>query len=291
MKMEKVMKKVIFLSGLILCLSASIFAQMTAPRTSQRSMISQTVGDTNIEVVYHRPNAKGRTIFAAKKAGEEVLVPYGEVWRTGANNATTFEITNDAMINGKPLPAGKYSLYTIPGQNEWTIIFNKTWDQWGTVYEQDKDALRVAAKPSMSGNPTETMTIGFENVTDNTAQMVIEWDKMRVPVTVDVGNVSERLLKNARSQINNTKYSAARYIVDSKLKDNYSEALGWLNEAAAEGENYGVHYYKALLLSEMGRTKEAIAAGEKALEIGKKAKANTGSLERMLGEWKSMSSK
>lgn len=284
------MKKITFITGLILCLSASIFAQMTVPRTSQKSMISQTVGDTNVEIVYHRPNAKGRTIFAAKQTGAEVLVPYGEVWRTGANNATTFEITNDAMINGKPLPAGKYSVYTIPNQNEWTIIFNKTWDQWGTVYEENKDALRVTAKPT-AGNYEETMSFEFDNVTDNTTQMVIAWDKVRVPITVDVGNVSERILKNARSQMNNTRYSAARYIVDSKLKDNYSEALDWLNDLAATGENYGVHYYKAMLLAEMGKRKEAIAAGEKALEIGKKAKANTGSLEKMLDEWKSMGSK
>ena len=285
------MKKVVFLTGLILCLSLSIFAQLNTPRSSQKSMISQTVGDTNVEIVYYRPNAKNRTIFAAKKAGAEVLVPYGEVWRTGANNATTFEITNDAMINGKPLPAGKYSLYTIPNQNEWTIIFNKTWDQWGTVYEQEKDALRVAAKPMMASNMNETMTIGFENVTDNAAQMVISWDKMRVPVTIDVGNVSERLLKTARNQVNNTRYAAARYIVDSKLKDNYTEALGWLNDLSMTSENYGVHYYKAMLLAEMGKRKEAIAAGEKALEIGRKNNANTGNLERMLNEWKSMSSK
>ena len=280
------MKKITFITILILCLSASIFAQLTVPRTSQRSMISQTVGDTNVEIVYHRPNAKGRTIFGTEKA----LVPYGEVWRTGANNATTFEITNDATINGKPLSAGKYSLYTIPNQNEWTIIFNKTWDQWGTIYEQDKDALRVTAKPA-AGNFEETMSFEFDNVTDKTTQMVIAWDKTRVPVTIDIGNVSERLLKNARSNISNTGYSAARYIVDSKLKDNYSEALSWLNDLAATGENYGVHYYKAMLLSEMGKKKEAIAAGEKALEIGKKTNANTDSLEKMLNEWKSMSSK
>ena len=283
------MKKITFITGLILCLSASIFAQLTVPRTSQRSMISQTVGDTNVEVVYHRPNAKNRTIFAAKQAGAEVLVPYGEVWRTGANNATTFELTNDATINGKPLPAGKYSLYTIPTQNEWTIIFNKTWDQWGTIYEQDKDALRVTAKP-MAGNYEETMSFAFDNVTDTTTQMVIAWDKVRVPITIDVGNVSERLLKNARSNFNNTRFSAARYIVDSKLKDNYSEALGWLNDLAANGENYGVHFYKAMLLAEMGKKKEAIAAGEKALEIGKKTNVNTGSLEKMLNDWKSTSS-
>lgn len=274
------MKRTFFIAGaLILLITSTALAQITVPRASQKSSVNQAVGDAEITIVYHRPNVKGRTIW-----GE--LVPIGEVWRTGANNATVFEVTQDAKINGENLPKGKYSLYTIPGEKEWTVIFNKTWDQWGTQYNQENDALRVAVKP-MATDFTETMTIGVENVTPSTADVVIAWDKVRVPFTVDIGDVNARILDSARRQIVGSPITAANFVLGQGMEANYEEMLGYLNFSLESYETYGALFVKSRLLHAMGRTDDAIATAEKAIEVGKKNNANTGFLEGLLASWKS----
>ena len=152
------MKKLFLLTILLCVLSVGAFAQLNLPRESNRAAISQTIGDTVVSIVYHRPNVKARKVFGGE------LVPYGKVWRTGANEATTFEISNDVKINGQVLPKGKYSLHSIPTETEWTIIFNKTADQWGSFeYDAKQDVLRVPAKPQAAGFH-ETMGLEFENI-------------------------------------------------------------------------------------------------------------------------------
>lgn len=274
------MKKIFYLVGILTLLFATnAFAQLSVPRISQRQEISQTVGDTNIEIVYHRPNVKERQIW-----GE--LVPFGEVWRTGANEATIFEVSNDVMINGQKLPKGKYSLFTIPNKDEWTIIFNKVWNQAGSAnYKEAEDALRVKVKP-LTGNFMETMTIGVEDVTDNSANIVIAWDKTRVPFKLDIGDVSDRILKSARNQMVGTPITAANFVMSNKMTANYEEALGWLNNSLETAETYGGLLTKARLLAEMGRKQDAIKTGEKAIEVGKKANTNTDFLEGLLKDWK-----
>lgn len=175
------MKKTLFLFSLITILFAmNTLAQK--PRASQKSSLSQTVGNTEVSIIYHRPNVKGRTIWGD-------LVPYGKVWRTGANNATVFEVSGDVRVNGQKLSKGKYSLYSIPGEKEWTIIFNKTWDQWGTRYDEAQDALRVKTKPA-EGEFRETMMFSIENVSGYKANVVIAWDKLRIPFEVDTSSVA-----------------------------------------------------------------------------------------------------
>ncbi len=256
----------------------NIFAQTQLPRASQRASLTQTVGDTQISIVYHRPNVKKRGIYGA-------LVPYGEVWRAGANEATVFEISKDVTINGQKLPAGKYSFYAIPGEKEWTIIFNKTWDQWGTIYDAKQDALRVKVKP-MEAEFEESLAYEIENVTENTAQVIIHWDKLAVPFIVDIGDITKRILDNARKD-KTMQVQVAGYIFDSKLAENYNEALGWLDAAIKEGDNYRAMFVKARLLNEMGRKEEAIMTAEKAIELGKKTpNTNTSFLENLVKEWK-----
>lgn len=276
------MKKTIFLVGILtMLLAVNAFAQMTLPRASQRQSISQTVGDTMVSIVYNRPNVKAREVWGG-------LVPYNEVWRTGANENTTFEVTNDVKINGQVLPKGKYGLHTLPTKDGWTIIFNKVNNEWGSFnYDAKQDALRVSAKP-MTGDFKETMTIDFNDVTDNTAQVVIAWDKLRVPFTVDVGDVNKRVLNDFRRQINGNPVQAASFVLNSKMTANYEEALGWLNNSIKMNENYSNLNVKARLLAEMGKNDEAIATAEKAIQLGKAATpaANTGGLENMVKEWK-----
>ncbi len=167
---------------IVTVLGASLsFAQGSGQRASQRGHIEQTVAKTEIKVTYHRPNAKGRVLW-----GSDGLVPTGKVWRTGANEATVFEVTGDVTINGKALPAGKYSFYAIPGDDEWTLIFNKTWEQWGTQYSKDADALRVMSKPVMSEEFKESLAYMIEDVTPDSAVVVLAWGKARIPFTVSV---------------------------------------------------------------------------------------------------------
>ena len=256
----------------------NVFAQTQMPRSSQRASLTQTVGDTQISIVYHRPNVKKREVYGK-------LVPYGEVWRTGANEATTFEISKDVTINGNKLPAGKYSFYTIPGENEWTVIFNKIWDQWGTVYDAKQDALRVTVMP-MTAQFEESLAYEIENVTENSAQVIIHWEKIAVPFVVDIGDITKRILDNAR-QDKTMRVQTAGYIFDSKLAGNYNEALNWLNAAIKEGENYRAMFIKARLLNEMGKKQEAILTAEMAIQLGKKSpNTNTSFLENLVKDWK-----
>lgn len=283
---------VIMLSAASVC----VFGQVSFPRASQRSAVSQTVGDTEISIVYHRPNVKGRQIWGCQtsdvipKGGVtyDCLVPYGQVWRTGANEATVFEINNDVMINGQKLPKGKYSLHTIPGDNEWTIIFNKTWNQWGSYsYDEKQDALRVTAKP-VAADMMETMSISIEDVTENSARIVIGWEKIRVPFTVDIGDVNKRLVTKARRQVVSDQISTANFIFTSKMTEQYPDAIALLDSALAATESFAALSLKARILAEMGRKDEAVKVGERAVEVGKKSDppANTANFEQILAGWK-----
>ena len=277
--------KISIILMLVLFGVSNLFAQTTLPRSSQRQTVSQTVGDTTVSIVYHRPNAKARTVWGG-------LVPFGEVWRTGANENTTFEISNDVKINGQVLPKGKYGLHTIPTKDEWTIIFNKVNNEWGSFnYNVKEDALRVTVKP-IAGDFKETMTIDFDNVADTTTQIVIAWEKLRVPFTLDVGDLNKRILTNFRREIVSDPIQAANFVLSSKMTANYEEALGWLNNSIKINENYSNLNTKARLLAEMGRKDEAITTGEKAIQVGKAATppanpANVANLENLIKEWKS----
>jgi hypothetical protein len=150
------MKK-IFLLTLIAGTIASftVSAQDKSQRPSPPAKVSQTLASgAEISIDYSRPSMKGRSLAE--------LTPAGKVWRTGANEATVFETSKDVKVEGKTLPAGKYSVYTIPGEKEWTVIFNKTWKQWGTVYKEAEDVLRVNVKPTKAPKFTEMMTFDIE---------------------------------------------------------------------------------------------------------------------------------
>ncbi len=170
------MKKLILLTLLVTAFAGfKSFAQVDkSKRVSPPALVTQSVkkGPT-ITIDYSRPSVKGRTL------GTD-LAPFGKVWRTGANEATVFEISKDAKIEGQILPAGKYSLYTIPGENEWVIIFNKTWKQWGTDYNQATDQLRITVKPEKAETFVEQMTFEIAK----TGEVSLLWGNVRVPFKV-----------------------------------------------------------------------------------------------------------
>lgn len=147
-----------------------------ADKTTRPSPAAEAIGMIHgaaIKITYSSPSVKGREIWGD-------LVPYGKVWRTGANEATTFETDKDIKINGEKLAAGKYALFTIPGENEWTFLFNSEWDQWGAFkYDQSKDVLRVKAKSEMSAAFIEQMRIAIIE-----KMIVLSWENLVVSVEV-----------------------------------------------------------------------------------------------------------
>lgn len=147
------------------------------PRSSPNASVSQTIGTTVVTITYGRPGVKGRDVFGGLEA-------YGEVWRTGANESTAITFSDDVTIEGETLPAGTYSLYTIPGQEEWTIIFNAKLS-WGTEYDVAEDVLRVTTTPE-EGPMREWFMIYFRNLSNESAECVLHWDNVRVPFTIEV---------------------------------------------------------------------------------------------------------
>lgn len=303
--------KLYFSAILIAVFCSSALAQLTLPRDSQRADVMQTVGDTKISLTYHRPNIKGRKVWGEPvKEGDAnktqdgstmtdktaPLVAYGIVWRTGANENTTFETSNDIKINGQTLPAGKYGLHSIPGPNEWTLIFNKVNNAWGSFsYDATKDQLRVTAKPQKVNDFEETLWLGLENIKPTTADFVIRWENVRVPFTIDVGDMDTRVLAYIRQQMATLKaddmrsaVDAASYIMDKKLTGNYQEAIGWLDASLKNKETAGLLVAKANLQAETGNKAEAIKNLERAIAVAKAAnpKANTAGLEKRLADWK-----
>lgn len=161
-------------------ISVSSFAQERGnnePRTSPNAAVSQTIGTTQVSVTYGRPSVNGREVFGELEA-------FGEVWRTGANESTAITFSNNVMIEGQQVEAGTYSLYTIPREDEWTIIINSKMS-WGTGYDSASDVIRVDV-PSMDAPPREQFMIFFEEVTNNSAECVLHWDETKVPFTISV---------------------------------------------------------------------------------------------------------
>lgn len=302
------------LSLMLLCgVSTAAIGQAPAvrtPRPSQKASVMQTIGVTDVTITYSRPGVKGRKIWgdpppelAAGTATldnqntrpkDMVIVPYGHVWRTGANEATQFELTDEVLINGQKLPAGSYSLHTIPGKDEWTIVFNGTANQWGSFnYDEKKDTLRVKSKPELMTENQEWLMYSFDPVTENSARVNIRWEKLRVPFTVEVKDVKALTLTKLRAAVAaakpddwRTPLQAANYVFLSEDKMDPTEAIGWLEQSIKAKETFGNMYSKARLLASQGKTDEAVATGEKALVLGKEAKANTADLEKRLAEWK-----
>ena len=304
------------LTLLLLCGAQYAIAQappeVRLPRPSQKASVMQTIGVTDVTITYSRPGVKGRKIWGdplpaqANVKGEAtlddqtarpkdaVIVPWGHAWRTGANEATQFVVTDDVLINGQKLPAGSYSLHTIPNKDEWTIIFNSIANQWGSFrYDPAKDTLRVKARPEWVNENQEWLAYSFDPVTDNSAQVNIRWEKVRVPFTVEVKDVKTLTLQKARVSIAaakpddwRTPLQAANYVFQSPDKIDPTEAIGWLEQSIKVKETFGNMYSKARVLAFQGKTQEAIVAGERALVLGKEAKANTADLEKRLAEWK-----
>lgn len=260
---------------------APLFAQFQAPQPSSSATFTQRIGLTDVSVSYSRPNAKGRAIWGG-------LVPFDQPWRTGANQATTITFSDEVSVEGQKLAAGTYSLVTIPGKTEWTVIFNKdTKLWWETQYDAGKDVLRVKAKPA-AADMTESFTLRFLSVDTASAVLAIEWDKLRVPVTigVEIDAKIRKAVAAAKADDWQTPLGAARYYFDKKA--NREEAWQWLEKSIGINRNFSNLARKARVLAEDGKFAEAVKFGEESLALAKTApeKPNMTAFEKTVGEWK-----
>lgn len=181
MKKTTQLFSVFALAALMLAgLAVQAFAQERGneqARSSPNAAVSQTIGTTVVDITYGRPGVKGREVFGGLEA-------YGEVWRTGANESTAITFSDDVTIEGETLPAGTYSLYTIPGEEEWTVIFNAKLS-WGTEYDMAEDVLRVTVTPEQNAPQREWFMIYFRDLSSESAECVLHWDTVRVPFTIE----------------------------------------------------------------------------------------------------------
>jgi hypothetical protein len=253
-------------------LQASEEEKIEFPAASQHSVVKQRVGLTDVEVDYSRPNKNNREIFGG-------LVPYGKLWRTGANAVTKIKFSRPVTLGGKEIPAGEYALFTIPTADEWTIIVSKDAKvQSAADYKQENDAARITAKPEQIPVPIETFTVGLADVKGASATLDFLWDKTRVPVkltTGDVEQVSKQLdaVVSAGTPLDpRIAYQAAAFYYDNN-KD-LNQASKWIDQALEKNPNaYFMYYKKAQIQAKLGNKKEAIASAQKAIDVLKKDKS------------------
>jgi hypothetical protein len=237
------------------------------PSASPSATSKQRVGVTDIEINYSRPSIKGRKIFGG-------LIPYGEVWRTGANQATRISFSTPVKINGTELAAGAYELFSIPGEQEWTVIFHKPMSQWGAyTYDQKNDVARIAVKPVATPPSVETFSIALTEIRDESAILYFSWDRTRVPMKLEV-NVAATLVPQiervmASDAGDKPYFQAAMFYRDHDV--DLKKAAAWFDAAiAAQPTGFFIIYQKAQLLAKMGDKAGAIAAAKESIKIASK---------------------
>lgn len=250
------------------------------PQASPSATMKERVGFTDVEVEYARPSVKGRKIFGG-------LVPYGEVWRTGANSATKITFGTDVKFGGSDVPAGSYALFTIPESGEWTVILNKAEGQWGSyAYDAKNDQLRVKVKPVALTEVVESMTIGLSGLSDDAATLNISWDKTRVPIKLQTNLLAVLVpqIEAAMAGAGKKPYFEAAmfyYAHDLDMK----KAVSWIDEAVKEQPDaMWIIYRKGLILAKAGDKKAALAAANQSLELANKAGGAIGAEYKHLSE-------
>lgn len=259
-------------------------AAITLPQASPSVRVEHAVGVSKVEVRHHRPAVKGRTIWGD-------LVPYGKVWRLGANNATTLTLSHPAKVNGHDVPAGQYALFAIPTAEKWTLILNKKAEQWGAYfYDAKEDLLRFDVVPQPAAH-TEWFAIDVTPASDRLLEAAIRWEKLRVPFTIEF-DTQGIVWKSIETELASPAatweswHNAARYAWqnDQRLAD----ALAWVDKAQALKESFWNYELKALILRKLGRTDEArpLMAKAKELAAGKAPKEYIEGLDKEVAGWR-----
>ena len=262
------MFKKTILCGLVLFALLSVKAQtIKTPAASTTQTLKQDLGIGSVELSYSRPNVKARKIFGD-------LVPFGQVWRTGANQATTLTFSDEVLIGGTKVPAGKYGFLTIPDKSEWTLILTKQLDVTNpTAYKQENDIVRVKAKPVTIAAPLETFTMQFANVKSTGADLQLMWDNTAVSLPIDT-QVDKKVMAQIEQIMNKDNrpyYQAGLYYLESG-KD-LNQAIIWLDKAAEQQPDaYWIHHQRANALTKLGRKQEAKQAAQKSMDLAKQQK-------------------
>lgn len=265
----------------------SSFAQINTPPLSPRSEIMQNVGFGTIRVDYSRPSMRGRIIFGD-------LVPFNELWRTGANESTTISFSENMYIEENKVPAGKYSLFTIPSEKKWTIILNKDANLWGTNgYDRNFDLLRFEVMSEPFPEHVETFTIGFGDMTQATARLYMEWENTRVSFMIStdadqriVTEIQERL-KDPMVDVANTYYSSANYYLTTNRE--LDQAMTWIDKAIEfNGEKSYYLNLKAKIFAGQDKYSKAVQYARKAIEMAKleKNEYQVTLNEKLIEKWK-----
>lgn len=275
------MKKLLFSITALCLFSMGLMAQVETPQPSPLGEVEQVVGLTTVEIEYSRPGIKERVIFGD-------LVPFNELWRTGANASTKVKFSDDVIIKGDTLRAGKYALFTIPGTDEWTVIFNKDLETGPAGYSDKEDAMRVKVKPKTITPAVETFLIDINNIRNSSATIDLAWENTMVSIPFEV-RTDKHVMKNIKAVMGGPTasdyYAAASYYYEEDKDMN--QALDWVNQAIDAGaERFWVLRMKAKIHADLNQYDEAITAAKRSSELAKEAgneqfvKMNNESIEK-----------
>jgi hypothetical protein len=240
-------------------------AQVLSPKPSTSATINQTVGLTDIKIEYSRPAMRGREVMGN-------LVPYGELWRTGANANTKISFSDPVIISGVEIPEGTYALYTRPGKQMWEVFFYKKSDNWSLpkVWDANQVAVVSESKVNKTGDTVKSFTIGLNNITNNNVELTISWENTKVNTLIEVPTVKKTMASIDKTLSNNPKasdyYSSAVYFLNSGLDLN--QAKNWMEIAIDKGNNKYYHLRQySLILAGLGDNKAAIEIAKKSYEL------------------------
>ena len=280
------MKKILLLSA-IFCYSF-ISGQIKTPQPSPTATITQKVGVSDISVEYSRPGAKGREIFGG-------LVSYGKMWRTGANKATKITFNENCVFGGAKVKKGSYSLFTIPGEKEWTVVLNKNTELWGVgEYDEENQVCSIVAKAIITKDFTESFTIDFVTFQSFSAIMSLKWANTKIDIKIESLEAKKlekqylELLTKGPSA--NDYYNGAKFFADNTSE--YEMALEWINTAVKKRPDaFWMQFHKARILKKMGNNKESILVAEGVIELAREKKDDYGYIKRSEDLIKSIKSK
>lgn len=268
--------------------SQPTIAQIDYPSPSPFATIHQKVGVTDVKVEYSRPAKKGRILFVD-------IEEFGKIWRTGANASTKISFSDDVTLEGKPVPAGEYALYSIPGKTDWTVMLYKDLSLGGNIgdYDESKEVVRVNVKAEKVLDSVESFTIDIGNISANGATIALVWGEYYVPIKMEVDTDAivsvqiEEYMKNPMASVGNNYAQAANFYFRND-KD-LNSALGWIDKAIEINPNaFWNIQTKARILGKMENYTEAIAAAQKSMEVAKAASNDSGyidSNQKLIDDW------
>jgi hypothetical protein len=255
------LRKLIFSASICLAFLQIDAQQLKTPAPSPTQTVKQDFGISSVDLIYSRPGMKGRKIFGD-------LVPWGKVWRTGANQATRIKFADDVTIAGQPVKAGEYAIFTVPNEKEWDIIINKGSANWGTDYKPEADVVRVKATPKKLDNSVETFTMQFDNIKPTSMDLQIMWDKtvVNVPIATDIDKKVMAQIDQLMNKDNRPYFAAAMYYLEAG-KD-LNQAVTWFDKGIEQNPNaFWMYHQKANALAKLGKKEEAKTAAKKSMDL------------------------